>query len=94
MSVEFVTAAGALMTGALCLLIGWTLGARIRRMDREKAHAEGRAEASVEVARLQERVTFLEAISQQQRERVRTLENDLERPRTRSPYRNRVRAIA
>jgi DNA recombination protein RmuC len=84
MSVEFVTAAGALMTGALCLLIGWTLGARIRRMDREKAHAEGRAEASVEVARLQERVTFLEAISQQQRERVRTLENDLERAQGRA----------
>jgi DNA recombination protein RmuC len=79
MNAEVMAAAIALITGVLCVLIGWRLGAHIRATDREKTRAEGRAESSVELVRLQERITFLETSSQQQRERVLTLESDLER---------------
>lgn len=63
---------------ALCLAIGWRFGASIRASGLETARAAGRAEDAIEIARLQERVTFLDQSSQQHHERTTTLETELQ----------------
>jgi DNA recombination protein RmuC len=68
----------AVVTGALCITVGWRLGARIKINGLETARAGGRAETAIEVARLQERATFLDHSSEQHRGRVRTLETTLQ----------------
>jgi len=68
----------ALATGALCLVFGWSLGARVKASGLAAARAEGRAESSVELARLQERLAFVDASSQEQRDRLSGFESELQ----------------
>lgn len=68
-----------IVASLLSLTVGWVLGSRIKATALEGARAEGRAESSIEVTRLQERSTFLEQTSREQRERASALESGVQR---------------
>lgn len=66
------------ITSALCLIVGWKLGTSLKTQAIEAARTEGRAESAIEMARLQERATFLDQSAEQHRARVSTLEATLQ----------------
>jgi DNA recombination protein RmuC len=56
------------------LIVGWVFGGRLNQATREGARAEGRTESSVDLARAQEKLVFLEESVRQERERTSALE--------------------
>ena len=72
------------IASALCLAVGWRLGAKIKAKVLEVERAAGRIEGSIDVARLQERTAFCEQNVQQYRDRVSTLETSLQQTEERA----------
>lgn len=74
----------AAVAGLACLIAGWIFGRRINQATREGVRAEGRAESSVDLARAQEKVAFLEERTREERERASELEQKVQQAQERA----------
>jgi len=60
--------------GLACLVVGWIFGRHVNQATRGAARVEGRAESSIELARAQEKIVFLEERVRHELERASALE--------------------
>ena len=76
----------AAVVSVVFLIVGWVFGSRISQTARESARAEGRAELSVDLARAQEKIVYLEERTRQERERASVLEQQVQQSQERARH--------